>query len=252
MPDYLPAKVVPVFRRLCRWVPQGIVVNSEHTLATLHLPASKPVRVAYPGVVPPEDVRPEPPGPPVVGIVGRLAPWKGQHVFLEAAARVREVVPGVRFRIIGSALFGEDDYEARLRRQVSAEGLAGAVEFAGFTNDIWSAIGELTLVAHASTTPEPFGQVVVEAMAAGRSVIATDAGGVRETMVNGDTGLLVSPGDAQAMADAVLKLLRNPQERRDMASAGRKRALSHFHIEQTSQACSELIREVLSRQEECS
>ncbi len=268
MPDYLPAKVVPVFRRLCRWVPQGIAANSEHTLETLKLPVgwasahhphqstgdqrwaeahptkSKPARVVYSGVVPPVNVMATPEGSPVVGLVGRLAPWKGQHVFLDAAAVVRQQMPGVRFRLIGSALFGEDDYERRLRKRVAEPDLSGSVEFCGFEDDIWSALAKLTIVAHASTTPEPFGQVVVEAMAAGRAVVATDAGGVRETIVDNTTGLLVPMNDSPAMAAALLRLIRDPAERQRLAQAGRERALSHFHITQTAQSCLSLIRQV--------
>ncbi len=261
MPDYLPAKVVPVFRRLCRLVPQGVAANSEHTLETVRLGGRKPSRVVYSGVVPPDEVADEPegdgfgddvggPGGPVVGIVGRLAAWKGQDVFLEAAAIVRRELPQVRFRIIGSALFGEDDVEAALRERAGRGDLAGHVEFAGFADDVWGALAKLTLVVHASTTPEPFGQVVVEAMAARRAVVATDAGGVRETVVDGETGLLVPPGDAEAMAAAMVRLLRDPEERQQMAAAGRERALSHFHIEQTSQACVKLIQDVLRRGDE--
>ncbi|MEM8872769.1 MAG: glycosyltransferase family 4 protein [Planctomycetota bacterium] len=250
-PDYLPAKVVPVFRKLAAWVPAGVAANSEHTLATLHLPREKPTQVIYSGVVPPAEVADEPDGPPVIGLVGRLAPWKGQHVFLEAAARVRADIPDARFRLIGSALFGEDDYERRLRDRAERPDLSGAVEFSGFRDDIWSALAELNLVVHASVTPEPFGQVVVEAMAARRAVIATDGGGVRETVVDGQTGVLIAMGDedrmAESMARQIVRLLRDDDLRHRMAAAGRDRALSTFHISQTSQTCLTLIDEVLSR-----
>lgn len=245
MPDYLPAKVVPVFRRLCRWVPRGVAANSEHTRETLRLPASKLQRVVYSGVVPPADVVTESDAPPVIGIVGRLAPWKGQHVFLDAAAKVRAAWPDARFRLIGSALFGEDAYERELIFRAAQPDLAGSVTFAGFEDDIFAALAKLNLVVHASTTPEPFGQVVVEAMAAQRAVVATDAGGVRETVLDGETGLLVPPRDADAMAKAMLRLLNDASERKAMAIAGRERALSHFHIAQTSAECVKLIRKVV-------
>ena len=245
--DYLPRRVVPVFRRLCRLVPHGVAANSEHTMATLRLPASKVRRVLYSGVVPPIDPPAEPPGPPVVGIVGRLAPWKGQHVFLDAMALVRREVPEARFRLVGSALFGENDYEASLRRRAAEADLAGGVEFAGFEADVWAALAAMAVVVHASTTPEPFGQVVVEAMAAGRPVVATDAGGVRETVVNGVTGLLVPTGDAPATAAAVTRLLRDPALRRRLAAAGRDRAVGRFHVSRTAGECLALIDEVISR-----
>ena len=245
--DYLPRRVVPVFRRLCRLVPHGVAANSEHTMATLRLPASKVRRVVYSGVVPPIDPPIEPPGPPVVGIVGRLAPWKGQHVFLDAMAQVRRDVPNARFRLVGSALFGEDDYEASLRRRAGGADLAGSVEFAGFEADVWAALSKMTVVVHASTTPEPFGQVVVEAMAARRAVVATDAGGVRETVLNGRTGLLVPTDDPAALAAAVARLLRDPVLRHRLAAAGRERAVAEFHVSRTAGECLALVDEVVSR-----
>ena len=234
-PDYLPRKVVPLFRRLARWIPHGIAANSHHTLETVRLPEKGvPRAVIYSGVNPPAEVAPEPDGPPVLGLVGRLAPWKGQHVFLDAAAVVRKSFPDAKFRLIGAQLFGEDEYADQLRARSEQPDLAGGVEFCGFTNDVWGALSELTLVIHASTVPEPFGQVVVEGMAAERAVIATDGGGVRETVIDGETGVRVPMGDdalmAREMSGAIVGLLSDPQRRRSMAKAGRERAIGQFHI----------------------
>lgn len=200
--------------------------------------------MAYSGVILPPHVEPEPIAPTVT-IVGRLAPWKGQHILLDAATRVRREVPDARFRIVGDALFGEEDYRRACEEQTVRSGLAEAVEFRGFREDVGADLAASTLVVHASTLPEPFGQTVVEAMAAGRAVIAADAGGPRETVVHGETGLLTPPGDAEALAAAIVRLLKDPAERRAMAEAGRRRVAEHFTIEQTAETVTAFIEQVV-------
>lgn len=239
--DYLPTKVVKAFRWAVRRLPHGVVANSQCTLETLKLAGRVPATVAYPGVCLPAQVQLAPEGPPIVAIVGRLAHWKGQHIFLDAAARVRREVPEARFHLIGSALFGEEDYERQLREQVDRLGLSEVVTFRGFQSDIWAELARATIVAHASIVPEPFGQVVVEAMAAGRPVVATDAGGVRETMVDGETGLLVPSDDADALAVTLIRLLADRELRNQMAAAGRARVTARFAIDQTAHCVTKFL-----------
>ncbi len=171
---------------------------------------------------------------PLIGLVGRISPWKGQDVFLRAAAHVRRDFPEARFQIIGSALFGEEAYEAQMRGLAAELGLNGAVEFTGFRSDVPQLIEALDVLVHASTLPEPFGQVVVEGMAAGKPVVATDGGGVKEIIEDGRTGLLVPMGNAGAMADALLRLLRDPDLCRRMGEAGARHVRENFTIEQTT------------------
>jgi glycosyltransferase involved in cell wall biosynthesis len=173
-------------------------------------------------------------GIPVVGLVGRIAPWKGQHVFLDAATIVRKRFPEVRYQIVGAPLFGEYDYEQRVRRQCAELGLDDVVEFTGFREDVADLIARFTVLVHASTVPEPFGQVVLEGMMAGKPVVATRGGGVTEIVVEGETGLLVPMGDADAMAAAIMELLEDHHRARGMGEAGRRRALSEFTIDRTA------------------
>jgi glycosyltransferase involved in cell wall biosynthesis len=169
-----------------------------------------------------------------IGLVGRISPFKGQHVFLEAASTVRDQFPHARFQIIGGALFAEDDYEARVRDMAASPRLKDAVEFTGFRPDVHRLISDLDILVHASTTGEPFGQVVVEGMAAGKPVIATRGGGVPEIVIDGVTGLLVPMSDAPAMAQAVCHLLQNPQAAADMGRRGQERALTCFTAQATA------------------
>jgi glycosyltransferase involved in cell wall biosynthesis len=132
----------------------------------------------------------------LVGIFGRLCDWKGQLVFVEAIAGLPDVV-GV---IVGGALFGEEEFEARLRARIVALRIGGRVRMLGFRLDVPVLMKAMDVIVHASTTPEPFGRVVVEAMLAGRPVVASKAGGVMEILRDGETGYLVEPGDAGALA----------------------------------------------------
>jgi glycosyltransferase involved in cell wall biosynthesis len=97
-----------------------------------------------------------------------------------------------------------------------------------------AAIQELDVVVHASTSPEPFGQVVVEAMASGRPVVATDGGGIRETVVHGVTGLLVPLNQPVGMANAIKQLLRDPEKARAMGRAGAERVRANFTVDHTA------------------
>lgn len=249
--DYLPRPAVAGFRWLCRILPHYIITNSEATLKTLyfdiegraaviHSGVTKTyVRVVHDGVgdqaLPEAGAQKRQGAGPVLGLVGRLSPWKGQHIFLEAAAMVRKEFPEARFQIIGSAMFGEEEYEARVRKLCTTLGLDDCVEFTGYRKDVPALINGLDILVHASTSGEPFGQVVVEGMVAGKPVVATDGGGVPEIVQEGVTGWLVPMGESAPMAEAILKLLRDPEQAARMGIAGRKRVLDHFTIELTAQ-----------------
>jgi glycosyltransferase involved in cell wall biosynthesis len=242
--DYLPPKVARLFRWLSHRLPQGVIANSRATLSTLRLPGRRLAHgCAVHDGIPIEDlpveekrgVAPECSSRETrVGIIGRISPWKGQHIFLEAAAAVLKEFPGTRFQIIGSALFGEEDYERTLRAQEQALGLSGSVEWLGFRTDVPALIRDLDILVHASTVGEPFGQVVVEGMAAGKPVVATHGGGIPEIVEDGVSGVLVPMNDAPAMAAAISGLLREPARARALGIAGRERVRSHFTIERTA------------------
>ena len=279
--DYLPSLATRVFRVLCRVLPDHVVVNSASTLEALQLPAQRRARVIYNGIVhdglpfagmlddegqippaqlaqPIEQTEPliaaTPPGSvgvageadaPIIGLVGRISPWKGQDIFLRAAAQVKERYPQARFQIIGAPLFGEQDYEAEVRALCSQLGLDENVEWLGFRTDVDQLIERMTILAHASKTGEPFGQVVVEAMMAKRPLVATRGGGIPEIVVDEQTGLLVPMNDAPAMATALLRLLDQPQWAAEMGRAGHRRATQNFTIAHTVAKIHHLYDDVL-------
>src|SRR5690606_35073539 len=110
---------------------------------------------------------------PLVAAFGRLSPWKGQHVLIEAL----RLLPGVHALIVGAALYGEDAYAEDLQRRVKALDLADRVHLLGFRSDIPDLMRLASVVVHTSVAPEPFGRVLVEGMLAQRPVVASRAGG---------------------------------------------------------------------------
>lgn len=161
-----------------------------------------------------------------VGVFGRLAPWKGQHVLLHALASL----PDVHALVVGDALFGEEDYAASLQQLAARLGVAERVHFLGFRTDIPRLMKCCDVIVHTSVSPEPFGRVLVEGMMAGRPVIGADAGGAREVVENGASGLMVMPGDSSALSNAIRHLLEHPEGRKRLSVAGQERARELFTV----------------------
>ncbi len=162
-----------------------------------------------------------------IGVFARLAPWKGQHVVIDAMTRLPD---HIRLLIVGGPLFGEDAYEAQLRERIQRLRLGGRVEVRGFVQGVSQVMQKVDVVVHSSTSPEPFGRVIVEAMLAGTPVVASDAGGAREILQHERTGLLFPPGDAAALADAVSRLLDDPTLAARIAAAALADARERFTL----------------------
>ncbi|GAB2973924.1 glycosyltransferase family 4 protein [Actinotalea caeni] len=248
--DYLPGPVATALRALARLGPRRVVVNSHATAATLGAGAQRKVVVAYPGLAAEAFDAPaggRQGGP--VGIVGRVSSTKGQREFLAAAETVGRQRPDVSFRVVGAALFEDAVVEEELRAATAASSVADRVAWTGWVDDPAGQLRDLSLLVHASPVPEPFGQVVTEAMAAGVPVVATEAGGVPEILDpdgsaqgvadgvrRSATGLLVRPGDADALARAIVWALDHPEVCRDAAARARDDARRRFGIEVTRDA----------------
>ncbi|AIQ72617.1 MULTISPECIES: glycosyltransferase family 4 protein [Paenibacillus] len=230
---YLKPIVAKGIRLLSRLLPNGVIANSHSTLNALELPRSKKTLVVYSafakaigngiGMRDQKDFN--------VLLVGRLAHWKGQHIVLEAAKSFKNE-PRVKFWLAGDALFGEEAYKQELLQKIKNDELTN-VSMLGHVDDIQGLMNTADLLIHTSVTPEPFGQVIVEGMAAGLPVIASNEGGPVEIVVQGETGLLIEPGDAAILADSIKWMLDHPEERRRMADNGMKRVKEHFVIENT-------------------
>ncbi|MBW0252674.1 glycosyltransferase [Cellulomonas sp. PS-H5] len=248
--DYLPAPVARVLRVLARRGPRHVVVNSHATARTL-LPLPRGWTLAYPGLAP-EQVAADPaarpaPATPVIGLVGRVSPTKGQREFVAAAALLTERFPDARFRVVGAALFEEQAYEVELRAQVAALGLTDRVELTGWVADPVGEIDRLSVLVHASPVPEPFGQVVVEGMARGVPVIATAGGGIDEIAVAADGTprcLVVPPRDVPALAEAVAQVLDRPEEAAARADRAWKDVQADYAVARTAERLTAVWRRV--------
>jgi glycosyltransferase involved in cell wall biosynthesis len=165
-----------------------------------------------------------------VGIVATMARWKGHDTFLRALASLPAAAP-VRGYVIGGPLYettGSQYTNAELHTLASSLGLDGRVGFTGFLADVASAMRALDMVVHASTKPEPFGLVIAEAMACGRAVIASAAGGAAEIIENGVDALAHQPGDAPALARLIEMLAGDHAMRQRLGQAAAKTAARRF------------------------
>jgi len=222
--DALSRPAVTFVRALARRVPSAVIANSGSTLASLQLPAAGgPLRAVIPDPVPDEffmRTSAHDSDDLVIGMVGRISPWKGQHVFLDAFARAFPT-GSVRAHVVGDALFGEEDYRDALHEQAVRLGIADRVSFRGFRPDVPAELAALDVLVHASVQTEPFGQVVVEGMAAGLAVVASDAGGPAEIISADHDGVLVPPGDIDALATALRALVDDPDRRTELGHRAR-------------------------------
>ncbi|AME24898.1 MAG: glycosyltransferase family 4 protein [Pseudomonadota bacterium] len=173
----------------------------------------------------------------LVGLFGRFTQWKGQHVAIDAIARV----PDAHLVLVGDALFGETAYAQGLRTQAEALGITDRVHFAGFQHDVASWMKAMDVIVHASTQPEPFGLVIIEAMAAGKPVIASNGGAVPEIVRHGENGMIIEPGDASKLAVAISTLQREPEMAKRIAAQGHADAGQHFSIDRYLQQMTRVL-----------
>jgi glycosyltransferase involved in cell wall biosynthesis len=223
--DYLPRLGIVVVRMFARHLPQVVISNSWTTRETLSRRKRSLVIASAVEPAAPRDAPTSQDRPLVAGIVGRLAPWKGQDVFLRAFARA---FPNGKQRaiVVGAPLFGEVDiaYAERLRRLAAELDIDDRVEFRGYREDIAAELRAIDVLVHASTTPEPFGQVVVEGMTAQMPVVASRAGGPEEIISDGVDGMLYPLGDVRALAQILVRLEAEPQLRTQLGHAAGQRA----------------------------
>ena len=216
----------------------GILTCSQAVAdAQAQIAPKRPLRVVYPGV---ELERFEPerlPSPseakrrlglpsegPIIGVVGRLQRWKGMHVLIEAMPEILRASPAAHCVVVGGDHAFEPEYPAYLREQICALGLEDKVTMAGFQSNVPEWMQAMDVIVHASNH-EPFGIVVIEAMALGKPVVAGNAAGPTEIITDGVDGLLSPYGDAPALAQAVLRYLDDPEFARRTGAAARQRAL---------------------------
>lgn len=211
------------------------------------------IRVLHNGVYPEQfDALPDratmraelglPPDAPVIGEVAHLSSRKGQRYLVEATAILRERWPDLTCLLVGEG----DEHDALVRR-VRELGLEDAVRLTGYRHDAPAVMQAMDVVALPSVAIEGLGVALIEAAFLGKPVVGSDAPGIREAMIDGVTGLLAPPGDAEALAAAIGALLADPVLARQMGQAGRERARGMFTVERMAAGAEALYRELLDR-----
>jgi len=183
----------------------------------------------------------------LVGVVGRIK-WhrKGQEVLVRAVDLLRERHPQVHYVIVGSTAPGNEEHETMLRGLITSLALDNQVTLLGDTQDPFSVFAALDIAVVPSVQPEPFGCVVIEAMAAGTPVIGSNCGGIAEQIVDGVSGFLFSPGDAEALASALERLLNDPLLRERISEEGLRRVRTAFPLDRTYHNMAELFSRLAS------
>ena len=236
-----------LLRALARRLPAHVIFNSNATATCFDLPSQRrsvipcgvdASRFAANGHAPSGHLR--------VGMVARIAPLKGQHIFLEAVSQVAERHPEAEFVIAGTPLFGEEGYADQIRAQAARSGARDRIQFLGFVDDVPALLHDLDVVVHASVQPEGFGQVIVEAMMAGKPVIASALGGSVDLVVDHVTGRLVPPADPQTLAETLEAMIGDPAAAAAMGRQGRERALQLYDIRRTAAAVQDVYERVLA------
>ena len=216
------------------------------------------IRVIYDGVDPntlkvsrpPEALRAEwnlAANQPVVGIVGNIREWKGQEIVVRALIEVVKVHPSIVCFFVGAATPTDKPYEDRLRNLIEQAGIESNVRFTGYQRDVPSFVNMMDFVIHASIQPEPFGMVVLEAMAQRKAVIGSGAGGIVEMVVEGETGYTFPPADSGALAARMLILLADRERSRQMGERGYRRLISSFTVQGCMNEIHAAYRAILSK-----
>jgi glycosyltransferase involved in cell wall biosynthesis len=236
----------------------AVVIANSHAVAR-HLPSREQIAVVHNGINtltfgptgcgdPFRHAHGIPDSVPLVGMVGRLRPWKGQERFLRMAATVAETQPDVHFVLVGDDPFSVQDGYAKRLRALSAElGLRSRLTFTGHLDDVRPAFAAMDVFVHPGD-PEPFGLVNIEAMAMEKPVVALAHGALPEIVDHGRTGLLVSPVDGTDLARSVRILLNEPAYARCLGRAGRQRAVEHFDVRMTARRIEQVFRRLTGGQ----
>jgi len=250
-PGFFRRQVNSITERATRgWTDQFIAVSQglKAKLVAGGVPADR-VTVIYNGIVI-EDFSPSSetagvrtmlgygPAVPLVGIVARLHPVKGHQYFLEAARIVLEQRPEVRFVVVG-----EGPQRPALEEMAGQLGIAGQVAFTGFVSEVRPLMADLDLLVISSLW-EGFGLTAVEAMALGIPVVSTEAGGLPEVVLHGETGLLSPPANSAALAKNIIWMLEHPQAAAEMAKKASQVVGEKFTAQVMARRTEELYRRV--------
>lgn len=210
-------------------ISQAVAQDAHQTMPSL------PIELIYNAIAPHYLTSSCPPSctslPLRIGLAATFARWKGQDIFLQAAAIVLKTHTDLMFYLIGGAIYqtqGSQWSEQELKTLAIALGIEQQVEFLGFQSDMLAVYQQLDIVVHASTQPEPFGLVIAEAMACGKAVIAVQTGGAAELFTPDYDAIGIPPNDPVALANAMQRLVEQPDLRIRLGNHARAKAQQQF------------------------
>lgn len=184
----------------------------------------------------------------IIGIVGNIKPWKGQHVLIQAINIIKKTMPNIKCFIIGDiGQISEDkNYYIYLTKLVKQFELEENIFFTGYQKDVLKLITNFEVLVHTSIEPEPLGRVILEGMLIGKPVIATAHGGPLEIIEHGDSGLLVPPNDPVVLAQTLLALLYDTSLQEKIGRQARRRVLEGFDLKDKVIELESLFEKVIS------
>jgi lipopolysaccharide heptosyltransferase II len=180
-----------------------------------------------------------------VGIIGRISPIKGHLYFIKAMAKAARVIPQLKIWIVGDAPDSKQVYKEQVQVLVKRLGLWQNTQFLGTQRDIPSILTHLDLLVLATTTQEAFGRVIIEAQAAGVPVVATKVGGVVDIIDEAKTGLLVPAADPNSMAEATIKIFKDPDLARRLSENAYKKVKEKYNVELMVKSTLDIYKEAL-------
>ena len=166
----------------------------------------------------------------LIGVIGNVKPWKGQEVVVRAMGLLRDRYPDLACVFVGDTSRNERDYLGRLESLAGELGLTKRIRITGYRSDVADYLAALDIQVHSSISPEPFGRVLLEAMAFSKPLVASGGGAVPEIVVDGKTGLLFEPGAPEDLARCIGRLLDDPELAGQMGRAGLARLQGHFSV----------------------
>lgn len=187
-----------------------------------------------------------PEGVPVIGVVGNIREWKGQETLVRATAMLKQKYPQIRCLLVGACGASDQAYGDRLHALGRELQVESNVIYTGFQRNAIDYMELMDVVTHTSIHPEPFGIVTLEAMSRSRPFVSTTIGGPTEVVEDGHSGLLVDPGQPEALAAAIDRLLSDPVFARSVGENGNRRMHDHFSMQRNVEKTAAVYREVLS------
>ncbi|MDI6840240.1 MAG: glycosyltransferase family 4 protein [bacterium] len=236
-----------LMNRLIFCIPTSVILaNSKYTKIALETclskKLSKKVKLLYYGIEIPSLINSTnelrkainlPLKVPIVTMVGLFMEWKGQKYFIKAIPKILNAFPTTKFLLVGDARAESDSdkvYANKVRKLVTDFKLTDSVIFMSYREDVLDIMAASDIIVHASIGPEPFGLVIIEAISVGKPVIASRIGAPKEIIEDGVDGILVPPKDSEAIANACIKLLKDPMLCKNMGKYGREKVEKYFGV----------------------